>query len=360
MRIIDPEKCLPLKYTIKDAGSHLYTSGLTFYSFDNQIRHVLFHPLLVFISNFIFIIHLIHTLKLPNDDESSHIIFGDFTHFLNAHHAITAAIFALIVALLSQIIHFWNLMHSIRPVYLRLFEILSGSIPPQCLGLENENDILNIIKAAKFFIRIEPVVMRGVVVLGITGHIPLALKSSLLQLTLFVIPWIVYLIYILFICFQQIYWQVIYLCVICYYLRIKLTNCNESIKSQINEFQSTQRTFKTICDLNFIYEEISEYNSNYWDKFLLCFCAMITMSSSYFLYLSISSQSNIMSKIIIMSATSTGPVFLISLLSIVSSVTYEADKSYKLFHRLMARSNRFQIAVIVRLKVINYTISNNS
>ncbi len=103
---------------------------------------------------------------------------------------------------------------------------------------------------------------------------------------------------------------------------------------------NTSQIKTIISSLNLIYNEINEYNTSYWSKYLLSiwlFQGTVIINTLYFILFI--PMLNICKYIFIWIEI----VFIVTFLLIIStasSVNYEVNKSYKLLNSVMAHSVR--------------------
>jgi hypothetical protein len=79
------------------------------------------------------------------------IILFDFFNFVNARiHANVCLIFMLILTIISQILHFISYKKDLKLSYLKPFEMMSGLVSPQSIGLTNEIKIYEFLKLSRY------------------------------------------------------------------------------------------------------------------------------------------------------------------------------------------------------------------
>ena len=265
---INPNLCLPPELVIESADDMLYRIGLQYKSSRiNTKRKWFFNHIVVFISQFIFIAKEITLCLLSNDHEQLLIMFD--AHILPVRRHFNVLFSATVVlSICSQIFYYYNYRNGIKPTFLRLFQMMSGSVPPKAMGLNNSKDILSITKKAKFLFKFVDFNMRSF----------LPLFALLAVLFVYYYQWTEYvLIYgfpngIFLAIFSEYYlgillYQYLYFYMICLYFRIKINSLNESLleMQRRNRFVRIRETLQSIDSL---YSEISEYNTTFWSKFL--------------------------------------------------------------------------------------------
>jgi len=150
-RSFDPKQVLPENLIIKSAATHLYTAGLSLFPYDFVKRNRYHNPLLVFILNLQLFIRIIVSLLLLSDENKYMLmVLGEWAHFFNVRiHFNILASPVILIAIVSQIIHYYNFKNNIKPSYLKPFEMISGLCSPKSIGLTNQTEIYKMIKLSK-------------------------------------------------------------------------------------------------------------------------------------------------------------------------------------------------------------------
>ncbi len=351
------EHILPPNMILRSAGSHFYRIGLSLFPFGSERRKKLFNPYFItFIISFSILKSML-SLLIPEGDNYNnyHILFGDWIYFMKArlHITFTETIFGLI-ALVSQLLNFWYYKNNIKSSYLKPFEMMTGLVSPQSIGLSNREDIEKLLKRSRILFFISRIVTKTAPFTGISPcFIPFALNSFKFYYYLAFIPWV--LLFALFIYFSSnfIVYQIIYFYLICYYLKIKLINENSRIKNIIySRSRINNSRIKLILNsLNAIHSEIDEFNSNYWNKFLFWILILDIIIIDFTIYSVLFGRLNIFLNLVGLYIVLTFISLLVFLLNIASSVSYEANNSYKLLIKLFALNEKLIITKTIRIKV---------
>jgi hypothetical protein len=129
----------------------------------------------------------------------------------------------------------------IKPIYFKLFEMMSGLISPKSIGLTNKEEIYKMLKIYKILFKICELNARILVpTIGfLLSIIPYAMNCSIVDTILYGIPHS-----LLYGCgahyvFTIIVWQVVYYYFICRYLKIKLKKSNQLISQTLKKSQKT-------------------------------------------------------------------------------------------------------------------------
>jgi len=350
LRKFNPNELLPHDIVISSAGTHLYRIGLSHFP-NGLIRRSKFNnPILILIIFLQTIIRCIISLLLSDEDSNLLVLVGDFTHLMDLRiHLNISIVLTTFLALISQIIHYYNYKNDIKPSYLKPFQMISGLISPKSIGLTNEAEVYRIMKVSKIsFILCELYSSIAMPLLGFTICIVLyALNVSLEKFIILGIP------HSFLVCMSSIYlyrfilWQFIYFYIICYYLKSKLKVINEKLKQK----DRVLNLYKTINFLNSIYSEIDEYNNNYWSKFLFWVWMLFGIMINTLLFTSIFGVMPLFVRTLFAIAAIFFVFILTFIISTASSVNLEASRSYELLNSQTLYSNIRFLSINQRIKV---------
>jgi len=149
---INPNKLLPLKYRIPNAGNHIYEIGFIRQQIGeyctNKVKYNLYKRHLL---KFIYISHMIKFIITANIRDTHKyrnilIIIGDLSIGLESiriHYNIFVALLSLF-CLLTQLLH--ERFSSPSSSWLRPFAMMKGLITPSDVGLNDSNEIIKFIK----------------------------------------------------------------------------------------------------------------------------------------------------------------------------------------------------------------------
>jgi hypothetical protein len=153
-------------------------------------------------------------------------------------------------------------------------------------------------------------------------------------------------------CVNITFSQMTYFYIICLYLKLKLRNANNSItKSFDKKHKMTNNKMRNILkSLNSIVREINTYNNDLWSKYLLIVLIFILIVLDFVLFESIFGKMNLFFKMILFYASCSAFSLLIIVINTASSVSFEANKSYKLLNKLFITFNK-QVSIRMRIKV---------
>jgi hypothetical protein len=236
--------------------------------------------------------------------------------------------------------------------YLKPFEMISGLVSPKSIGLINKEDINQLLNKSKLLFKFLKIVpnLTAFIAAGNSG-MPLIPNSSG-HLYLIEIFWIAFSSIFAYFSTQINFSQMTYFYIICLYLKLKLRNANNNIrKSFETKRKMTYNKIKNILkSLNSIALEINTYNNDLWSKYLMIFLMLIIIGLDLLLFQSFFGKSSLIFKIIIFYGSSSMFFLLIILINTASSVSFEANKSYKLLNKLFVTKNK-QISIRMGIKV---------
>src|SRR5258708_7688573 len=90
---------------------------------------------------------------------------------------------------------------------------------------------------------------------------------TLIQNIFITIPWSLHFSYVAYTATYIIFCQMIYFCIACYYLKLKLIAINNQIKQKVESIEIPKSFSNGLIKLHKIYAEIYEYNK-FWSKII--------------------------------------------------------------------------------------------
>ncbi len=349
---IDVGKPLPSVIAIKGAENHLFSIGLSFFSFGSQTRNRFHNPLFI---SFIICVQILKSVIaiLMKEDKYRLLLIGDFAYFINCRNFMNSAIIMWCsLTLCLQLLHYWKYYKNESPSYLKPFEMISGLVSPKSIGLINREDVNQLLKRSKLMFKMSSFLQLSLsFAVFCLSLIPLILNSSL-PLILVEVFWT--LLYTTFVYFSIniTFSQMTYFYIICLYLKLKLKHSNNSIKESFNKkYRMTNNKMKNILkSLNSIAREINTYNNDLWSKCLMIVLIFFIIVLDFILFESIFVKMNLFFKMILFYGFCSAFSLLMILINTASSVSFEAKKSYKLLNKLFITFNK-QVSIRMRIKV---------
>ena len=340
MSSIDVRKRLPQSLAIKSVDNELYRIGCLCRPIDQtndynrgKGRHRIHHPILV---NTILIIETIKSIvSLLSNDISLAIYLGDWPKLmgvdLNSHIAI---IFFSAFNISIHVIHAYNHIRGVDPSFLRVFQMMSGSLTPIEIGVTDERVIKGLIRRTKRWLTIIKVNSKYlIVVFAISLIIWPYLSLSILELIIFGIPnTICFALYCHYTGMTTLM-NGFFCHVICHYIKCKIRAINNRIRDSV-KLKRRLNIRRMHSNLNSIYTETNEYNEIFFSKYYLSVWLFLGSLNTFLLYVTLFQNIPIFFIITFLY------IFLLffSLFSFLilnaSSVNTEANNSYKIFNSL--------------------------
>jgi hypothetical protein len=230
--------------------------------------------------------------------------------------------------------------------------MISGLISPKSIGLMNREDINQLLKKSKIVFKLKKLLIfiTNFAVFCVSV-IPLIINSSLL-LYLIEIFWSLLYTAFAYFSININFSQFTYFYIICLYLKLKLRNTNNSIRKCFEKkYKTTNRRIKNILiSMDCIISEINTYNNDLWSKYLMIVLVSVILVVDLIFFEAIFGKMNLFFKTIFFYGSSAFFLILIILINAASSVSFEANKSYKLFNKLFIVNNK-QISIRMKIKV---------
>ncbi len=229
--------------------------------------------------------------------------------------------------------------------------MISGLVSPKSISLTNREDINQLLNKSKLMFEISTILTIGLTFVGFcVSVIPMIISPSF---TIYFIQIFWFLLFIVFayFCANINLSQMIYFYIICLYLKLKLRNANNSIrKSFEKKYKLTNHRMKNILiSLDSIISEINTYNNDLWSKYLMIVLISVILALDFALFEAIFGKMSLFFKMLLIYGSCVLFLLLIILINI-ASVSFEANKSYKLLNKLFITNNK-QVSIRMRIKV---------
>ena len=345
----DPKSVLPPELTCKGADSCLYLIGLSHYECKSNVTRITFYnPRVVFL---ILFTKLISNLVLIAHKSSLqyHLSLGDPDYFIGTDSSVNQlVVFCNMLTIGSQVFHYINHKRGIQPTYLKLFEVLAGLVCPADLGLYNKEQTYKLVKKCRKSLKVADTVIKSMTLSTFALAMTIfSQKVTWLQFLFLSMPhsiiWAVWINYF----YSILIYQSVYFYIITSYLRSKLESINTEIKDTTGNIRGT------IKSMTNTFEEIIQYNDNYWSKFL--FLIWVNMGSVIALLVfvvMIAGIEQLMIKILFNNYVIINSTILLFMISLCSGVYSEANRSYKLLNSyLCSHRNLMSDNLVTKLKV---------
>ncbi len=352
MNNFDVDKPLPSVIVIKCAENHLYRIGLSLFSFGSQTRHRFNNPF--FISSILLVGILKSTFAiLIKREKFIHLLIGDFIYFVDEQNFLNSCIILWgLLALSSQLLHYWKYYKNESPLYLKPFEMICGLVSPKSIGLINKEDINQLLKRSQLTFKFSRTLIISFTFSGLFFSALILIPNSTIYLILIEVFWVVFFTDFIYFSANINFSQMTYFYIICLYLKLKLRNANNSItKSFDRKYKMIYNRMKNILkSFDSIISEINTYNNDLWSKYLMIFLVLLVVFIDLILFQSIFGKMNLFFKIILFYCAFIAFLILIILINTASSVSFETKKSYKLLNKLFIAFKTNKISISVKIK----------
>ena len=282
--------CLPRHLVVKDVDDVLYRIGLCLTSVKEQpIRLSVDNPMLAFAVVSIFTIEKVVTCSLSDNHELIFRMFGSTGHLMGLRLYLDLCfIFCSILTLVSQLIYYYNYKEEVCPTFLRLFSMMSGTIPPKALGLTDPEVVVRMCRQSKKWFTFLKwhndywmTFLSPLFVLSFYYY-----KTTLFETIIFGIPNAIQ-----FTLWVRYYWNIFFyqflvFRFLCSYLKIKIKALN-AMANHMTRNRKFLGVWKLIGSYHSIADEIHEYNTTYWSKFLLNFWLTYGLTVILLLYIAL-------------------------------------------------------------------------
>ena len=223
-----------------------------------------------------------------------------------------------------------------KPTFVRVFQVLSGSITPSEVGLIHPTQVQQLLKIAKWLPLLRKnniTIVPFTCALGVFGihFYGLGFISSIIR---FIYPAISSSLWSYYV-FNLLSFQIFLFFILCKYFLIKLKEKNRLLREEKRMNPNTIRYILRAFDV--LYREINEYNSTYWSKFLLNIWSLLGIFIVCLLYLCVFGSIPILIRLSAGYFLILYVILYLFILSIASSVNSEANKSYKIFNSFIIK-----------------------
>ena len=279
-------------------------------------------------------------------ERNIHLMFGNFNYFIpNGNYFVFAQIQNYTLGLITFFVHYQNQHYKPKQSnsYLRPFKMLSGLITPISIGLFNHRDIFKLVKRSRLLIINTELALKYnlPIVLTVVVFSNFYSNCTLPELMLTIPASIVFIIGTTY--FNDLlHWHMIYFYVICLYLQLKQKQIN-TILSLWSNRNTNDNVTEIVGRMLKVHHEVSQYNKNFWSKFLLWFSFLYTTFSCLLLFIAIYAKFTTFNRIMIVIVTIVLTSVTIILLNSPCSVSSKINHSYYLLNDVMAKNSKWNV-----------------
>ena len=364
MEEFNPNLLLPQELTIDSVDEHLYRIGLCLTpNRHNTRRSLIFYPILITIMCILFL--FLRIASILTDQRWLLLLLGDIGQLIEMRISTNLAlVFVILFILSSQLIYYYNNNRDIRPTFLTLFHMMSGSVSPSSISLTDEDQVKKLLSLSRKLFIIVKYQCQYIVPLfaALIFLLIFILSASLIEVLLYGIPTTILYSFIELYFWNFLGYQYLYFYLICKYLDLKMKNSNEKL-IQIHEESYIYEIAKILQSFNAIYCEIKEYDSTYISKFLFTVWLVIYTLLVIVIHIDIFSSLKIIVRFSFYYFSIVFVLFFIFTIITAASINYTSRKTYKLLNSLYQRilksktkHNKFRYGkYLARYKVIFYS-----
>ena len=284
----DPNKRLPEALVIKSKGNHLYKIGLSLFSNEMFVKDRILNPIFVFINVILLIIRSIVVILIPQEYEHLMPFIGDI--FIGMKVKIPGNLIMITVgsfAIFSQLLHYYEYKKNLKPTYLKVFDVISGKIPPISIGLTNEFHIHLMVRRFKYLLRLCELSCNAIGPVVVIAYVYgfASVNDNFWHYSYLYVFYSIHAAIALGYCTNAInVWQVFYFYTFSYYLKIKLRSNTNLLLLKLKHSKNQLYLRNVMNRFDSIYTEISEANAKYFSKWLFIFWLIISTFICVLLY----------------------------------------------------------------------------
>ena len=276
------------------------------------------------------------SILIGHNNRQLRLLLGDVGNYIGLKlHWNIVLIFQIIFTISSQLNYYYNYKRGNNPTFLRVFQMMSGSVTPVSVGLYRVSDVSKLTKLRILF-----------KIIKFTSKYVQSTIAFSFVLSLFIIneTWSIALSNGLFSSITITIWtytsmnitsfQFLYFYILCIYLKIKLKNINET-SNQIKGNKRFSNIQNILHSYDVVYREIDEYNTTYWSKFIFIVWSIFGAIIAQLLFISIFTEINMLLRLLLCYAACLILILFNFIFLISCSLNTEANESYKIFNSLI-------------------------
>ena len=341
---IKVERVLPPNLVITWAEDGLYDIGLCLTSVKREPKPrklLLSKPIVIWTIQWAYLFARLASILIGNNNKQLALLLGDVGNYIGLPVQWNIIlIFAILITITSQLNYYYNYKRGNNSIFLRVFQMMSGSVTPVSLGLYRVSDVRKLTKLRILFKIIKfncEYVLRTFSFLFVLSlfcineHLPIALTYGLLS-AIIISTWT-------YISSTITLYQFLYFYILCTYLKIKIKNINET-SNRIKGNKRFSKVQNILHSYDVVYREINEYNTTYWSKFIFIVWSIFGAIIAQNMFMVIFMKINILIRLLLCYSTFLILILFNFIFLISCSLNTEANKSYKIFNSLILLYSR--------------------
>ena len=331
----DPRTVLPPELRIPYSGQHFYRYGFSLYRNGSTSRSPLYHPLLVFIGPSLMTTKFMYLYMTPDHSSHFHRVMGDFGYFMNLKKFMNISlVLVYLMAILSQIVHFYEYKRNTKSTYMRVFDMMCGTVTPQSIGLYDQNIIERLLRRTRLFFKLNEANRFFTTLMGfLLSSLAFVTQFTFVEMLFIGIPHTFFYTLGTHYITNVVSTQMVYFSILSYYLKLKQRQVNGCLRKLIlsKRIIRMNDTIRVMAKLNQIYSEIEECDSNFWSKFLAIIWTTSTtiIANSLFMF-AFGDKATLVIRVLALYGGSLILVVILIVISTAGSVNNEAKQTYKL------------------------------
>ena len=219
------DQCIPQSLIAKNADDILYRIGLCPTSLnDRPNRRPIDRPIRAFVVTIVGLIERLISLSISDEDIRPGV-FGFPTYFGDVRrHFDIFFVLIMILSLSSQLIYYWNHINGVRPTFLRLFQMMTGSVAPKDIGLTDKHFIRQLCKRTDMLCKVLWFNNNYVIIVIAFSYSMFSYitRSPLLFVLMYGIPNSILIVFVGYYYSNFYFFQLLFFLIICSYLKYKI------------------------------------------------------------------------------------------------------------------------------------------
>ena len=295
-------------------------------------------------------------ILVPGSDRQILLLMGDVGRYFNMRIYWNLALnLGSQIVITNQLNYYYNYSKGFEPTFLRVFQMMSGSVAPLSVGLTDNRDIRRLLKHKPIFqLMIIQTRYLTFIITSVVIMTCFILNEDLSTIVNYgVLHSLLYAIFVHHFS-AELLTQIFYCYIICVYLKLKIRNLNKIFIIGIKQNKNISGIQRILEKFDSIYEEIDEYNTTYWSKFLFISWLYLGSLSTIILFVVVFITIPLILRVALIYGVFFFIISLHFMYATASSLNTEANRSYRPFNAIMAKHSTDNL--FVRIAKFNQTI----